>query len=545
MFGILVKNKFLMIRNGFSKTTRVQKARKLLGLAGGGFLFWFMLQWVQDLFQILLQTDFWPGTVTQRIELFSGNITLIFNALFLFLFMGAISISVHYLYTSADLSLLLATPLSMTAIFSFKILESIFVNAGIFFLMGGAILLGQGLLISAPLHYYLIMLVVSGFFISLPTLLAIFLTLNLVRLLPPRRLRELSSAFTGLIGLGIWVLIQLFRIWLTKDPETTPRIFEYARVMQQFWTPGQLVGNFTRSFLNPLIPFPWLSTSLFIGGGILLFYFCLNFSIRQYLKTGTITHQTLLIEHSSARQKGTDRAHQPQLTRALLEKDWRLIIRNPQLLTQIVLMLAMILFVSIMLPVPAPISMVQMNENALGYFFLLFIIVSAQNASRLIPLENRAFWLLQMAPVSSRQILWRKFLLAFLINQIIALIILVVIKIYHQLALSSCLDLFILTLVVNLNATALGIFLGSHFPRFDWEHPKRMLTTTGSILLPVLSVLFFAILIFLELIFENYEFSFFSKASLVPLTLLIFGLILLITVLLRSEKKLNHIDPVF
>jgi len=305
------------------------------------------------------------------------------------------------------------------------------------------------------------------------------------------------------------------------------------------------VGDFTRFYLNPLIPFPWHSTSLFIGAGSLLFYFCLNFSVQQYLKTGTITHQTLLIEHSRARQKGTDDSHQPQLTQALLGKDWRLIIRNPQLSTQFVFMLVMILVISIMMPVPTPISLVQMHENALGYFILLFIIVAAQNASRLIPLENKAFWLLQMAPVSNRQILWRKFLLAFLFNQTMALIILVVIKIYHGLAWSPCLELLKLTLVVNLNASAMGIFLGSHFPRFDWEHPKRMLTSAGSILLPVLSILFFAFLIFLEFVSENFQVPFFSKTSLVPLILLIFGLILLITVFIRSEKKLNQIDPIF
>jgi hypothetical protein len=552
MFEILLKNKFKIIWNSFFKDTQPKQWRKLLGVIGSGFLFWFMLQWVQDIFQVMLQTDLLPGTVTQRIELFAGNITLIFNALFLFLFMGGVSISVHYLYTSADLALLLATPLSLAAIFSFQIIETIFVNAGIFFLIGGAILIGQGLLIDAPLVYYLIMLLVGLVYISLPTMLAIFLALFVVQLLPPRRIRELSSALTGLVGLGIWVLIQLIRISLADPAESTPpathtpQIFEYSRAIQQFWTPGQVISNFTSYYLNPLTPFPWISTGIFIIGAAVLFYFCLDFSIRQYLKTGTITHQTLLIKHSRGHQNQINRSRRPVLTQALMGKDWRLMFRNPQLSIQLFLMLGMILFISLMLPVSKeqPILLARMDENALGYFFLLFIIVAAQNASRLIPLENKAFWLLQIAPVRMRQFLWRKFFLSFLINQALAVLILGVITIYHQLSLNLFVNLFILTLLINLSATSMGIFLGSHYPRLDWEHPKRMLTATGTLLLPALSVLYFVFLILLEFLFQNFEFNLLWDNSLMQLSLLLFGLILLECVVKLSEKKLVNIDSI-
>lgn len=550
MFGILFRNKIQMLRNSFFRDKRKKRWRKLLGIVGSLFLFWFMLHWIEDIFQVMLQSDLLPGTVTERIELFAGSIALIFNGLFLFLFMGGISISVHYLYTSADLTLLLGTPLKLSAVFSFKIFETIFLNTGIFFLIGGAILIGQGLLIDASPVYYLNMLIVGMLFISLPTMLAIFLTLGIVRLLPPRRIRELSSALTGIIGLGIWLVLQIFRISLVDQAGTaqftdqTGQIAESIQLTQQFWTPGSLVSEFTLYYLNPIKSFPWLSFCGLIIGTTLLFYLCLNFSVREYLKTGTITKQTLLIKHARRHRFQINTRHLPSIFNTMMWKDFRLIYRHPQLSIQLLLMMAMILFISILMPGSTGQTNLTANftENTFGYFFILFIIVAAQNASRLIPLEGSAFWLLRVFPARIKQFLWSKCCLGLLLNQALALITLVVITIYHQLSFTMFVHLFTLSIAINLSATSIGILIGSYYPRFDWEHPKRMLTSTGSFILTGLSILCFVIIIFLEFFFRNISSASIWRTGLMLLSLFILGLMLQNFVIQKSEKRLIQTD---
>lgn len=549
MFWRLLQNKIRMFRNAYSKKIGRKRFLLILSLLGLGWLFFILHDWAYSFFQFILTSPLVEVSQGERLILLQRSITFLFNGLFLFLFFGGILIAEYFLFRSSDLNFLLSTPISLNTIFSYKILEQIFYNSGLFFLIGGAFLTGLIRLRLFSIGSIVLMVISVLAFVIIPTVLALLLTLLLLRFISSSRLRDFSRVFSGLIYIGFWIMIQYFRISYFDEnvAETIPQRFDVWQKMirhtQLDSTPAGWLGKVITSQYGTKA-FDWVYFILLILVAIILWLLCLKILSGIFLKSGTeITWEQYKKKVPASINAVQVVSGTPSRLKSMILKDMKLFLRDSRMVIQTGFMGVMIIFMGIMLSQSTSSNVMQLDHLEGGSFvvFFFFSLISAQFASRLIPLEREGFWLLKIIPDSVRLAIKGKLLLSLILNFIFAFIITFGFFIYFQPGVVSGLIFLMLVVALSFGSSGVGLLIGCLFPRFDWEHPKRMLTQAGSIWLMISSILWYAIVFVIFAVAKVVAESLinFSLLFLTVLSIIILSMNLIITKysVARIEKR--------
>ena len=122
----------------------------------------------------------------------------------------------------------------------------------------------------------------------------------------------------------------------------------------------------------------------------------------------------------------------------------------------------------------------------MGAAFGSFNMVSAPSIS----LEDKSLWILQVSPVSSRDVLMAKLLCHITVSAPFALISSTLICIAFNLELGLSIMAVALAILSTVMTGYLGLFLGLKFPKFDWENEqvavKSGFAVFGAMFLPML-----------------------------------------------------------
>jgi hypothetical protein len=113
--------------------------------------------------------------------------------------------------------------------------------------------------------------------------------------------------------------------------------------------------------------------------------------------------------------------------------------------------------------------------------------------------EHHSYWILKSAPVSSRQLVAGKFLVAYLPTIILGLIFLTVIILLQGVHLGIWVYGLFVILTSNAGLAGINIAFGIAGARFDWKDPRRMASSATGCLSSLISTIF--ILINLSLYF--------------------------------------------
>lgn len=501
MFWRLLQNKLRMFRNVYFKKAGKKKFLLLLTLFGLGWLFFILHDWAYTFFDFVLTSPMIDFSQAERMLLLQRSVTFLFNGLFLFLFFGGILIAEYFLFRSSDLNFLLSTPIPLNTIFSYKILEQIFYNSGLFFLIGGAFLTGLVRLGYFSIGSIFLLFIGAIGFVIIPTVLALFLTLLLLRFISSSRLRDFSRVFSGLIYIGFWIMIQYFRISHFDEniaSRSSQRFDVWQKMIHQTyldWTPAGWLGKFIASQPAYSSTSGWGYFVLLILSAGILWYFCLKILTKLFLKSGTeITRKPYKKKVAARVNTRPVASGTASGLKSMILKDLKLFYRDSRMVIQTGFMSIMVIFMAIMVSQSTAASVMQLDNLEGGNFvvFFFFSLISAQFASRLVPLEREGFWLLKIIPDSIKLAVKGKLFLSLLVNFSYVLLITIAFSIYFQPDRTSGVLFFIFAVSISLSSTGIGLLIGCFFPRFDWEHPKRMLTQAGSIWLMLGSMGFYA-----------------------------------------------------
>ncbi|MBN2088746.1 ABC transporter permease, partial [candidate division KSB1 bacterium] len=408
----------------------------------------------------------------------------------------------YFLFRSSDLNFLLSTPISLNTIFSYKILEQIFYNSGLFFLIGGAFLAGLMRLEFFSIGSILLLLISALAFVIIPTVLALLVTFLLVQFISSSRLRDFSRIFSGLIYIGFWLMIQYFRVSHLDENVTDayPQRFGVWQKMIQNthldWTPAGWLGKIVAGQFGTENSFSWLYFSFVIGLAACVWFLCLKILTTQFLKSGTeISREPYKKKVTVTKNAVKNLSGTYSALKSMILKDVKLFLRDSRMVIQTGFMAVMIIFMGVIVSQSTSSNIMQLERPEGGSYvvFFFFSLISAQFASRLIPLEREGFWLLKTVPDSIRLAVKGKLYLSLMVNFIFVLIITLGFCIYFQPGVTSGLHFFLLAVALSLGSSGIGLLIGCLFPRFDWEHPKRMLTQAGSIWLMISSILWYVI----------------------------------------------------
>lgn len=241
---------------------------------------------------------------------------------------AAMQLTVQTIYTRGDLDLLLSSPLRPRIILPIRLLAiALSITSGSL-LLAGCFMNGGAIIISARwLVGYLTLPALSMVSVTLSFLMV----LGLVRLIGPRRARTATQVIGGIIGIGAAVAAQIpnMQHWSGNGSQRRNVIDALAGLADSpvadplRWLGSALIGNPVPTALLLLVGF----------GGFALATGLLGQRFVQSVNAAAGT------DASPKRRTNADGAlamHVRGVTGSILWKEWRLLLRDPGLLTQVV-----------------------------------------------------------------------------------------------------------------------------------------------------------------------------------------------------------------
>ncbi len=463
--------------------------------------------------------------------------------LFLMLLFSGMTLVLHIFFLSKDLPLLLSTPIPLRTVFRFKFFEATLGNSALFFGMALPVLIAGGVVTHASLWFYLFLPLASMVFLAIPTGISALLAFGLVSIMPARRAKSLAAVLLSIVSIAIWAGFQLIR------PERiTPHLGENSSdAFTHYLT--------LSSRISLWFPSDWFTNSVFAVAQnrftSALFYFgllaagaALLNGLTRALMQRALARDVFSGVDTRARRKINNGARNQSYGNtsiywAFVQRDFKLMIRDSQQLTQLLLFTLMMVLI--------PLFNRQTSDEVTGTFaqylpflflFVFSILIGGSMAARFIPMERKAFGLCKLAPIRLRTVWLAKVSVSFLLTLGSGLAAVTINAIIHATPLQVIARIILFLIVADVGTTALGGLFGSVFPNFLWDHPKRMLSSGGNLTMTLVILAYMALLggimALSGLVFASLDAGVFISALL---ALLLLGLGTVI-----SEKKLDKIE---
>jgi ABC-2 type transport system permease protein len=359
---------------GFGKQKGIAKR----GVGKAGIALWTLAAAVLHAFAFAMLSN--PGASAAKAPLLLVmGLTGVFAAAASMMMSSGLKACVEVLFERGDLDLLLSSPLSTRAIFTVR-LASIAVAIAAIFLFFLAPFAHAGLALG-QYRWLAIYPVVLGS-AALAASLSMLITLALVRLFGVRRTRVLAQVLGALSGAMFFLLSQLYANTLGSFKPQVAAWFApmlaHGAVLgpdSMFWLPGHAILG---------APLPLLALSL-----IALAVFALTVRFTHRFFVHGVQQAVSIVRVAEAPPGGQRYQFGRGLTHAVIVKEWRLIARDPQLISQVLLQLLYLLPLCFLLlfkddsPLPGIAAALTFLCGSLTAA-LAWVIISAEDAPDLL-----------------------------------------------------------------------------------------------------------------------------------------------------------------
>ncbi len=185
----------------------------------------------------------------------------------------------------------------------------------------------------------------------------------------------------------------------------------------------------------------------------------------------------------------------PRDMRALLVKDVRLFVRDPNQWSQFAVLLVLLaVYLSNLRYVPTKVEshLWQTVISFVNFAFCGYVLatLSVRFVYPAISMEGKSFWSIISSPLPVKRLFWEKFALAFLVFFVIAEVIAVV----SNGILSQSPQMVVLTAVgiflMSVSLVSLNVGLGIIFPNFEELNPMRIASSGGGMIAALLSLIY-------------------------------------------------------
>ena len=413
------------------------------------------------------------------------------------------SLSTYFL--SDDLDLLLASPISLEAIYVAKFTETIALSSWMVVVFGLPVMLAFGVTWKAGLSYYLWLPVVSLPFLLTPAALGAALTIILVKVFPARRARDLLAALS-IIVMGI--LFLLFRLVRPEQlVQADARITLWESVMKFKAGDFMLSEWMARVLVEALQghPVPGLTTALLmltgpalvlLVGWLAMWIYREGWSKAQEGRRARISRSGIFGWFIEAGSKLF-----PSSMRAMMIKDVKIFFRDATQWSQL-LLLGAIMVVYIFNFRVLPLNVLPVNQFKLVNYIsfvnlgLAAFVVSAVAVRFVFPavsLEGRAWWVVRSSPLEITPYLWSKFFVSLFPLLVIAEVLLGVTN--YLLGVSRFMSMLGIwsILAMTVGITGMGVGMGAMHPKFHVENAAQISVSYGGVVYMVIAMGFIAV----------------------------------------------------
>ena len=432
--------------------------------------------------------------------LMNRMLSILALAAFLMLIFSNVLVAFSTLYRSYEVVYLLQSPLRYRDFFYARFVECVSFSSWALAFLGSPLMLAYGLTTGASFIFYPAVLLFFIPFVTIPACIGSAITLVLVRVFP--RLKVWVMAALAAVAIGLFFLyirgtIQDSRL-ATQILDVTART--QSPFLPSYWAANGLMSAAQHEFKESLF---W-------------FLMLLSNALMALLLTGALAERIFYPGWSYL--KGQDRqrikpqgkgllgrldgflAPLQQPERTLVIKDIKLFWRDPAQWSQFVI------FFGIM---AIYIANLRNSSNFyerevwrsfvaclnVGAVTLILATLTSRFVFPLISLEGRRFWILRLAPLTFRQLVWQKFLLSVATTSVFTVglailsgFMLRLTPLYFWLTVYS-------VIITNFGLAGLAVGLGSLYPTFTEDNPARIVSGMGGTLNLLVSVAYITLIV--------------------------------------------------
>jgi len=438
--------------------------------------------------------------------LLRAGLSWLFLTFLSFLAFSGLVTALATFFLSADLRLLLATPVASRRLFYARLVRTLAQASWMVVVFLAPVLLAVGIARCAPYSFYPIALLTIVPFTIIPVVIGTAVTFVLVNVFPARRARDFLMVTSLLFAASIVILIRYIRPERLLRVESLPDITAFFATLQ--------------SPITPLLPSFWAAETLFAslrGGRDLLHFFALWTTAASLTLVLRATHERWHFSGFSNAQEGrkarftklqifdrwANRLPIPAVRRHLLVKDAKVFFRDVSQWSQLLLLVALMLlylynFRVLDIERMPYISGVLKNVYAfvnLGMTGLVMATVAVRFVFPSVSAEGAAFWIVRSAPIGLRDFLWSKFWIGF--APVLVLTEALTIAGNYLVGVDPFLAAMapIVVLFMSLALVGLATGLGARYPRFAADNATQVAGSYGGIAFMVIAVLFVLVII--------------------------------------------------
>jgi ABC-2 type transport system permease protein len=434
-----------------------------------------------------------PALVDEAIYLF-------FAALFIMLTLSSIIVCYVTYYNSPEVDYLFSKPVHSTVIFMYRFFQSVLYSSWAFLFLGVPFLLSYGLVKHVPYWFYFSIPCYFVPFILLPAALASIVVLLFVKFIAHRRNKHILIAVCTMIVIVSYAYYMMY---------IRPELFAKSEIDYFL---NDLLHHLS-IFKYPLFPGYWMAKSVIhssmndIGNGLFYFVaFSLTtvFSLQINWFLAEKTFYSSWLSSRGGRAKKNFPMHRgiinnlskllsflPRFTTAMVIKDVKVFLRDPGQWFQFLIYFA-ILTIYILNLRNLPSSLNSASYDTYWKFIITFLNLTAtalvlagltvRFLFPLMSLEGNKIWVLGLAPITFRHILFEKFITSFVgvlfISELLMISTNIMLRTKLYLMLISC----GLAVMISLGLVGLSVGLGSIYPNFKEDNSAKIVSGFGGTL---------------------------------------------------------------
>lgn len=423
---------------------------------------------------------------------------------FVLLIFSNVLVAYAVLFRSREMTLLVHSPLPTATLFLGRFVECVSFSSWATAFLGAPVLIAYGVETKAPLLFYLALIPFYIPFVVIPAAIGTVLCLLLVRAVSRLRHRLVTVGFFA--AAPVVALFAAFR-----DRFELPDLSNPSGV--------QAIIDLLGRSQNPFLPSQWLSSGIlaaatgdFAEAFFQLFLLVSNAALALLLATLVAERvfygawSALLAAEEQRPEKSQNGASLrlletlfrplPEPYRSLVIKDVRSFWREPSQWSQFVIFFGILAVYLANLGGDQRVALDPETWQAwgtllnLGAALLILASLTTRFVYPMISLEGRRIWILGMAPLSRRTIVWQKFWLSVVATSIFTVGLSILSAVKLELAPIAFALSVAAVGAATLALSGLAVGLGSLYPDFQDDNPSRIVSGMGGTLNFLLSMLY-------------------------------------------------------
>ncbi len=442
-------------------------------------------------------------------ELIVQLVNLVFITLFVMVLFSSLIVSLSVYYLSRDLEMLHSLPISIQSVVTARYFQCLTNSSWMVLLFSLPMFTAYGSYFKVSWDYYLYLVCNLLPFIAIPCLLAVLGIMVLMKFYPTHKTHQILT----FLGLFFLVGVVVYLRFLSQDKffgqdVSDEQIMAFVASLKApdhpflpsnwitrglaGWVEGQREMPFKQTLALWGMTGGLFALLLWVGSRIYFEGWCLVQEVRSSpLEGGDL---------AAKRKSFIQRLPLSAPARALLSKDIKIFVRDPEQWSQLFILFALVcVYIFNIMHLPLDNKVLRDVVSLLNIGLVGFVMAAL--ISRFVftsaSVEGKCFWLIYTLPVTMQKFLAGKFWMFFPPLLFIAELLVVVsnqlLEVDAYVMRLSIIGVFLLTL----GLTSLGLGLGTLYPKFDHENISEISSSAGGVLFMILALSYIGLMLML------------------------------------------------